>query len=164
MTSNVGASDLQRADIGFATQIQKADHAAAIKAKVQKALQKTFKPEFINRLDGVITFNSLDKAKIHQIIEIHLVQLYHRAAALGYRLEMTPKAKEFLSEQGYDPQYGVRPLRRAIQQYVEDVLTAKVLAGEVQAGDTIQVKHYKNSPQLHLKLKKRTQPVPVAVT
>ena len=164
MTSNVGARDLQSADIGFATQAQKADHAAAIKAKVQKALQKTFKPEFINRLDGVVTFNSLDKAQIHQIIDIYLAQLYHRATALGYRLEITPKAKEFLSERGYDPQYGVRPLRRAIQQYVEDVLTARVLAGEVQAGDTIQVKHYKNSPQLHLQVKKRTQPVPVEAT
>lgn len=164
MTSNVGASDLQRADIGFAAQGQKEDHAEAIKSKVKKALQKTFKPEFINRLDGVIVFNSLDKAQIYQIIDIYLAQLYRRATALGYQLEITKKAKEFLSEQGYDPQYGVRPLRRAIQQYVEDVLTAKVLAGEVQAGDIIQAKHYKNSPQLHLQVKKRTQPVPVATT
>lgn len=163
MTSNVGASDLQSADIGFATQGQKEDHAAAIKAKVQKALRKTFKPEFINRLDGVVIFNSLDKTQIYQIIDIYLAQLYRRATALGYQLEIAKKAKEFLSEQGYDPQYGVRPLRRAIQQYVEDALTAKVLAGEVQPGDTIQIKHYKNSPQLHLQVKKRTQPIPVAI-
>ena len=158
MTSNVGARDLQNTGIGFATQAQKADHAAAIKAKVHKALQKTFRPEFINRLDGVIVFNSLNKEQIHQIIDIYLEQLHRRATALGYQLEITKKAKEFLCEQGYDPQYGVRPLKRAIQQYLEDVLTAQVLAGEVQPGDTIQVKHHKNSPGLALQVKKAKDP------
>ena len=154
MTSNVGASDLRDADIGFATQAQKADHAAAVKAKVHKALQRTFRPEFINRLDGVLIFNPLNKEQLHQIIDIYLAQLHSRAAALGYQLEITKKAKHFLSEQGYDEQYGVRPLKRAIQQHLEDALTAKVLAGEVQPGDTVQAKHYKNSPALALEVKK----------
>ena len=164
MTSNVGARDLQSAGIGFATQARKADHVAAIKARVHKALQKTFSPEFINRLDGVIVFNSLNKEQIYQIIDIYLARLYSRASTLGYQLEITKKAKEFLSEQGYDPQYGVRPLKRAIQQYLEDALTAKVLAGEFQPGDTIQVKHHKNSPALALQVKKAKEPraLPIA--
>ncbi|MEM9417197.1 MAG: ATP-dependent Clp protease ATP-binding subunit [Bacteroidota bacterium] len=162
MTSNVGARDLQSADIGFATQAQKEDHAAALKAKVHKALQKTFSPEFINRLDGVTVFNSLNKAQIHQIIDIYLAQLQDRATALGYQLEITQKAKEFLSEQGYDPQYGVRPLKRAIQHHLEDALTAQVLAGEIQPGHTIRVKHFKNKPTLVLQVKKRKTPIALA--
>ena len=164
MTSNVGARDLQNAGIGFATQAQKEDQVAAIKARVHKALQKTFSPEFINRLDEVIVFNSLNKAQIDQIIDIYLARLYSRAATLGYQLEITEKAKEFLSEQGYDPKYGVRPLKRTIQQYLEDALTAKVLAGEIQPGDTIQVKHHKKSPALALQVKKNKEPSAMPIT
>ena len=125
---------------------------------MHKALQRTFRPEFINRLDGVLIFNPLNKEQLHQIIDIYLAQLNSRAAALGYQLEITKKAKHFLSEQGYDEQYGVRPLKRAIQQHLEDALTAKVLAGEVQPGDTVQAKHYKNSPALALEVKKAKAP------
>ncbi|XWN35440.1 MAG: ATP-dependent Clp protease ATP-binding subunit [Roseivirga sp.] len=162
MTSNVGARDLQNAGIGFATQAQKADNTAAVKAKVHKALQKTFKPEFINRLDEVVVFHPLGLPQIHQIIDIHLRQLKQRVIGLGYQLEITRQAKNFLSEQGYDPQYGIRPLKRAIQRYVEDPLTAQILAGEVQPGDTVRATHHKNSPELLLQVKKAKSRVAIA--
>ncbi len=154
MTSNVGARELQNTGIGFATQTQQEDHTAVIKAKVHKALGKAFSPEFINRLDDVIVFNTLSKEQIYQITNIYLKQLQSRIAALGYQLALTKKAKDFLSTQGYNQQYGVRPLKRAIQQYVEDALTTKVLSGTIQPGDTIQIDHRKNSPALVLQAKK----------
>ncbi len=156
MTSNVGARELQAPDMGFTTQIQKAaDPNAAIKAKVNRALQKTFRPEFINRLDDVIIFNPLDKEHLHQIVDLHLQQLHHRATTLGYQLEITPSAKNFLSTQGYDPQYGVRPLKRAIQQHLADTLTAQVLTGTIQHSSTIRVTHKKGDNTLTLKAKSR---------
>jgi ATP-dependent Clp protease ATP-binding subunit ClpC len=154
MTSNVGAKDLQNVGVGFTTQAQKVDRTAAIREKVHKALGKTFSPEFINRLDDVIVFHALSKEHIHQIISIYLKQLQSSIAALGYQLTLTKKAKDFLSEQGYNQQYGVRPLKRAIQQHVEDALTAKVLSGTIQPGDTVQINHRKNSPALILQVKK----------
>jgi len=153
MTSNVGARDLQSPGIGFMTDLQREKQEELRKAKVQKALQQTFSPEFINRLDDVIIFNSLTQQHIHQIVDIQLAQLARRAAKLGYQLEFTHKAKDFLSQQGYDPQYGVRPLKRVIQQYVEDAITNQVLAGTIQPGDTVRIDHRKHSPTLALKVK-----------
>jgi ATP-dependent Clp protease ATP-binding subunit ClpC len=164
MTSNVGARDLQSADIGFSTHAQKASHAENIKEKAHKALSRTFRPEFINRLDDVIVFNTLSKDQIHQIINIYLKQLQSRVAVLGYQLELTEKAKDFLSAQGYNQQYGVRPLKRAIQQYVEDTLTTKILSGEIKPGDTIQMHHRKNSPALVLQVKKMKSHVTLPVS
>ena len=155
MTSNVGARDLQAPSMGFTNQGQKENHAATVKAKVQKALERTFNPEFINRLDDIIVFNALNKTQMLQIINIYLKQLHQRTTALGYQLKFTKRAKEFLSERGYNPQYGVRPLQRAIQQYVEEALTSKILSGEFQPGDTIQVRHHKNSSELDLLVKAR---------
>jgi ATP-dependent Clp protease ATP-binding subunit ClpC len=164
MTSNVGARDLQGTDIGFYTHAQKASHAKTIKGKAYKALGRTFRPEFINRLDDVIVFNTLSKEQIHQIINICLKQLQSRVAVLGYRLELTKKAKDFLSAQGYNQQYGVRPLKRAIQQYVEDALTAKILSGEIKPGDTIQMQHRKDSQELVLQVKKIKDHVALSVS
>ena len=151
MTSNVGARDLQSPEIGFMTQKSNLDDIQ--KAKVRKALKQTFSPEFINRLDGVIVFNTLTQAHIRQIIDIQLAQLTHRAAQVGYKLETTKQAKDFLSQQGYDPQYGIRPLKRAIQQYIEDVITAQVLSGTIQPGDTVRISHKKGSTALNLRVK-----------
>ncbi len=154
MTSNVGARELQNSEVGFATQAHQAgDQAVVAKAKVHKALQNSFNPEFINRLDDVVIFNTLGKAQINQIIDIHLEQLHRRTAALGYQFKITQGAKDFLCEKGYKEKYGVRPLKRAIQQYVEDAFTAKVLAHEVAPGDTILVKHRKGKEELLLQLK-----------
>ena len=151
MTSNVGARDLQSPEIGFMTQKSNLDDIQ--KAKVRKALKQTFSPEFINRLDGVVLFNTLAQAHIRQIIDLQLAQLTHRAAQVGYKLETTKQAKDFLSQQGYDPQYGIRPLKRAIQQYIEDAITAQVLSGTIQPGDTVRISHKKGSTELHLQVK-----------
>ncbi len=162
MTSNLGAREMQNASLGFATQAQKADTTTAIEAKVHKALQKTFSPEFINRLDDVIVLHTLNKGQLHQIIDIQLKRLCQRITALGYQLEVTQKAKEFLCEQGYDRQYGVRPLKRALQRYLEDAITAKVLAAAIQPGDTIRATHEKKSSELELQVKptnKHKEPV-----
>ncbi|MHA7877831.1 MAG: ATP-dependent Clp protease ATP-binding subunit [Bacteroidota bacterium] len=154
MTSNVGARELQTPYMGFMNQAQQKRQAATLKEKVHRALDKTFNPEFINRLDAVIVFNTLNKAQISQIVNIHLKQLHSRTAALGYQLEFTKSAKDFLCERGYSPKYGVRPLQRAIQQYVEEALTAKVLSRELQPGDIVRINHRKNSTGLDLRVKK----------
>ena len=152
MTSNLGASDLQDAELGFMGQTQKQDQGAIIKAKVEKALHQAFKPEFINRLDDVIIFNPLSQQDIKQIINIQLGLLVDRAAKLGYQLVVTHKAKAFLSKHGYEPKFGVRPLKRAIQQYVEDMITTQVLANNLHPGDTICVDYKKGSASLQLKV------------
>lgn len=153
MTSNVGARALQSAEVGFTTPAQKSDPKAVIEGKVQKALQKTFSPEFINRLDDVLIFNPLNETQIRKIVDIRLQEACDRAARLGYQLDITPKAKAFLCTEGYDPHYGVRYLKRIIQQYVEDPLTAKVLAGDIQPGDAVQISHKKNTRVLSFRAK-----------
>ncbi|MEM7382878.1 MAG: ATP-dependent Clp protease ATP-binding subunit [Bacteroidota bacterium] len=153
MTSNVGARDLQSTEIGFMTSTQKNDLDDIQKAKVHKALKQTFRPEFINRLDGVIVFNILTQAHIRQIIDAQLAQLANRAVQVGYKLEATRQAKDFLSKKGYDPQYGIRPLKRAIQQYIEDAITAQILSGAIQPGDTVRIGHRKGNAVLNLQVR-----------
>jgi len=152
MTSNVGARDLQSSDIGF--QHQGADAQAIMNEKVQKALRRTFSPEFINRLDDVVIFRSLAPTDIRQIVDIQLQKLIQRAATLGYQLVVKPKAKDFLGQKGYDLMYGVRPLKRIIQQYVEDVMTEQVLEGRIQVGNIIHIDHKKGSDKLSFMIKK----------
>ena len=154
MTSNVGARNLQSADIGFTTPAQRKHQEDMLRDKVQKALQKSFNPEFINRLDEVIIFNDLNRQHIHQIIDLQLGQLTQRAARRGYHLTVTQKAKDFLSQQGYDPKYGVRRLKRAIQQHVEDLITGQMLAGTIQPGDTIRMDYKKTNATLSVKIKR----------
>ncbi len=152
MTSNLGARELQTTEPGFVSKAQKENQDNLIKAKIQKALQHAFKPEFINRLDEIIIFHTLNQQYIKQIVDIQLGLLATRTAALGYQIQVTPKAKVFLSQHGYDPQYGVRPLKRAIQQYVEDLITTQVLAGKLHPGDTAYIDHIKGSSTLHMKV------------
>jgi ATP-dependent Clp protease ATP-binding subunit ClpC len=124
MTSNIGARDLKDfgAGIGFSTSAKEKNMDEIMRSTIQKALKKTFSPEFLNRLDDVIVFNSLKREDIHQIIDITLDKLFSRINELGYKVELTAKAKDFLADKGYDPQYGARPLNRAIQKYLEDVV------------------------------------------
>ncbi len=141
MTSNIGVRDLKDfgAGIGFATKSRQESQDEMVKSTIQNALRKTFSPEFLNRLDDVIIFNSLDRKDIHQIIDIALAKLFKRTSNIGYNLEVTDKAKDFLSDKGYDQQYGARPLNRAIQKYVEDPLAEEILKGGLNEGDTILV-------------------------
>lgn len=141
MTSNIGVRDLKDfgTGIGFATKSRTDNQDEMVKSTIQNALKKTFSPEFLNRLDDVIVFNSLSREDIHKIIDIALGRLIARITNIGYNISLTDKAKDFLSEKGYDQQYGARPLNRAIQKYVEDPLAEEILKGDVQEGDTIVV-------------------------
>ena len=158
MTSNIGVRDLKDfgAGIGFATQNQKNNTDEVMKSTIQNALKKAFSPEFLNRLDDVIVFNSLERSHIHQIIDITLGKLFKRITDLGYEVELTAKAKDFLSDKGYDPQYGARPLNRAIQKYLEDPVAEEILRGEIQEGDTILADWDEKAEELNIKLKKKT--------
>ena len=157
MTSNIGVRDLKDfgAGIGFATQSRKDNKAELVKSTIQNALKKTFSPEFLNRLDDVIIFNSLEKEHIHKIIEISLVKLFKRVGDLGYQVTLTDSAKDFLSDKGYDPQFGARPLNRAIQKYLEDPVAEEILKGEISEGDIIHASWDKKSEELSFKLKKK---------
>ena len=106
---------------------------------IQKSLSKQFSPEFLNRLDEIITFDQLDLDAIKRIIDVELQGLLKRVENLGYHLELSDEAKEYVATKGYDVQFGARPLKRAIQTYVEDGVCEKLLAGELSQGDTIRV-------------------------
>ena len=157
MTSNIGARDLKDfgAGIGFATQTKRDNMDEIMKSTIQNALKKAFSPEFLNRLDDVIVFNSLEREHIHQIIDISLGHLFKRVTDLGYILTLTKKAKDFLSDKGYDPQFGARPLNRAIQKYLEDAVAEEILKGEIAEGDTLQADWDGKSDELSIKLKKK---------
>ncbi|RDC62393.1 ATP-dependent Clp protease ATP-binding subunit [Adhaeribacter pallidiroseus] len=143
MTSNIGARDLQDfgAGIGFASKAKQENMDEIMKATIGSALKKTFSPEFMNRLDDVIVFNSLVREDIHKIIDISLGKLLNRVDALGYKIELTDKAKDFVADKGYDPKYGARPLNRAIQKYLEDPIAEEILKAELAHGDTITIDH-----------------------
>ncbi|WMJ73402.1 ATP-dependent Clp protease ATP-binding subunit [Cytophagaceae bacterium ABcell3] len=157
MTSNIGARDLKDfgAGIGFATKSKTDNLDELMKGTIQSALRKAFSPEFLNRLDDVIVFNSLEREHIHRIIDITLKSVFNRILTLGYNVELTEKAKDFLSEKGYDPQYGARPLNRAIQKHLEDPIAEEILKGDVQQGDTLVADHDGKSDSLHLKIEKK---------
>lgn len=139
MTSNIGVRDLKDfgSGIGFATKARKENQDEAVKSTIQNALRKTFSPEFLNRLDDVIIFDSLGREDIHKIIDISLGKLFKRITSLGYSVSLTDAAKDFVADKGYDQQYGARPLNRAIQKYVEDPLAEEILKGQLEEGDTI---------------------------
>ena len=155
MTSNIGVRDLKDygAGIGFSTKAKQESMDEAMKGTIQSALKKAFSPEFLNRLDDVIVFNSLSRENIHKIIDISLTGVLDRIEKLGYKIELTAKAKDFIAEKGYDPQYGARPLNRAIQKYLEDPVAEEILNGGVSEGGTLQVDFDEKSKELKFKVK-----------
>ncbi len=157
MTSNIGARDLKDfgAGIGFATKAKQDNMDDIMKSTIQNALKKTFSPEFLNRLDDVIIFNSLEKEDLYKIIDITLEKLFVRIKNMGYGIELTDKAKDFLSDKGYDPQFGARPLARAIQKHLEDPIAEEILKGEIQEGDTLVADWDGKKEQIVLKVKKK---------
>jgi len=157
MTSNIGSRDLKDfgAGVGFATQAKKEGMDDLMKTTIKNALKKTFSPEFLNRLDDVIVFNSLKREHIHEIIDLTLSKLFARIESLGYKVELSAKAKDFLSDKGYDPKYGARPLNRAIQKYLEDAVAEEILKGAVAEGDIIVADYDGKSEELKLKIKKK---------
>jgi ATP-dependent Clp protease ATP-binding subunit ClpC len=145
MTSNIGARDIRNMGkgIGFSANEGDFDYAQ-MKSTIQDALKKVFNPEFLNRIDDVLTFRPLEKADIFKIIDILSDELFSRIRNLGYELELTKAAKEFISDKGFDPKFGARPLRRAIQKYVEDPLAEEILGVEHSEGSIIKIKMNKS--------------------
>ena len=141
MTSNIGARQLKDfgQGVGFTTGAKQAAAEDHSKGVIETALKRTFSPEFLNRIDDVVIFNSLDKEDIFKIIDITLKEVLGRLETLGFQLKLEEKAKTFLAEKGYDPQFGARPLHRAIQKYLEDPLAESILGGKFKEGDTILV-------------------------
>jgi ATP-dependent Clp protease ATP-binding subunit ClpC len=139
MTSNIGARQLKDfgEGVGFATanRIENADENN--KAVIEKALKRTFSPEFLNRIDDVVIFNSLSKENIFEIIDILMKSVLERLKALGFTMELSTEAKEFVADKGYDSQFGARPLHRAIQKYLEDPLAEQILNMEIKEGDVL---------------------------
>lgn len=140
MTSNVGTRQLKEfgRGVGFSAQ-QRTDDKEYANSLIQKALHKAFSPEFLNRIDEIITFEQLSLDAIIKIVDIELKGLYSRIQNLGYTLTLSDDAKRFIAEKGYDVQYGARPLKRAIQTYLEDGLSEMIVSTQLEAGDEIQV-------------------------
>ncbi len=152
MTSNIGARQLKDfgSGVGFSTQAKQLSQDENNKGVIETALKRTFSPEFLNRIDDVVIFNSLSREDIFKIIDITLRDVKNRLETLNYKLQLEDSAKEFLSEKGYDPQFGARPLHRAIQKYLEDPLAESILSGKFKEGDTIVVEYDKDAAGLIL--------------
>ena len=143
MTSNIGVRDLNAfgAGIGFSTKEQQDNMNELMKSSIQNSLRKTFRPEFINRLDDIIVFNNLSKANIRSIVDIMLDRMIIRIRETGYQVDVSPSARDFIVQHGYDVQYGARPLSRAIQKHIEYPIAEEILKGEVSEQHTIIVDH-----------------------
>ena len=154
MTSNVGARKLKDFGngVGFGTSAQKMQESSNARSVIENALKKAFAPEFLNRIDDVVVFNTLEKNDIDKIIDIELDKLLTRIDELGYKLKLSKKAKNFIAEKGFDKQYGARPLKRAIQKYIEDLIAEEIIKSNIQSGDTISVDLNKETDSLFVKL------------
>ena len=160
MTSNVGARQLkdfgQGVGFGTAAKIAQADDNS--RSVIENALKKTFAPEFLNRIDDVIVFNPLEKEHINLIIEIELKKLFGRVSELGYTLNLSDKAKAFIADKGFDKQFGARPLKRAIQKYVEDALAEEIITSKIASGDEIFMDLDETAQELTVNIKKAKKP------
>ncbi len=139
MTSNIGARQLKDfgGGVGFGTSAKAAQADDYARSVIESALKKSFAPEFLNRIDDVIVFNALEREDIHLIIDIELDKLLHRISDLGYTLKLSDKAKDYIADKGFDKKYGARPLKRAIQKYIEDALAEEIVNAKLADGDTI---------------------------
>ena len=152
MTSNIGSRELKDfgGGVGFNTETITKERSQGI---ITKALNQRFSPEFLNRIDDIIMFDSLNKESIFKIINLELKSFYKRVHELGFELEITPAAKDFIAEKGYDKQYGARPLKRAIQSHIEDSLAEILLRGEAKQGDTILIDLSTNKDEITTSIK-----------
>mgnify|MGYP003574976967 FL=1 len=150
MTSNIGARQLKDfgAGVGFSTTAKTSQTEAHSRGVIENALKRAFAPEFLNRIDDVVVFNSLGKEEIFKIIDIELRGLFGRVLSLGYEIKLTDEAKDFIAEKGFDSAFGARPLKRAIQKYLEDPIAEEILKGEVNEGDTLEVNYDKEKEEI----------------
>ena len=143
MTSNIGAKDIKSFGAGSGMGFTAPDDATgsykAMKSTIEDALKRVFNPEFLNRIDDIIVFHPLEKQHIFKIIDITAGKLFKRLHEMGIEVDIDEKAKEFLVDKGYDQKYGARPLKRALQKYVEDPLAEEMLKGRFSEGSTIRI-------------------------
>ena len=160
LTSNIGTRQLAEFGhgVGFDTSAKKATRDEQAKSILQKALQKTFAPEFLNRIDDVIMFNSLGKEEINKIIDLELKGLYDRVKSLGYQLKIANAARDYIAERGFDANYGARPLKRAIQKYLEDPMAEVLIKAELREGDIINVGFNSAKSEIKIKIQKKKEP------
>jgi len=154
MTSNIGSRQLKDfgGGVGFNTAAKAIAKNKFAQGVIENALKKTFAPEFLNRIDDVVIFDSLEREDIHKIIDIELKHLYKRINDLGYQIEISEDAKDFIVEKGWDAQFGARPLKRAIQKYVEDPLAEEIIKTKIREGDVITVSYIKDHEELDIKI------------
>lgn len=152
MTSNIGSRQLKDfgQGVGFSTNARKSSKTAFAQGVIETALRRAFSPEFLNRIDDVIVFESLEREDIRRIIDIELTHLYHRVSEMGYVLELTEKAKDLIIEKGWDEQFGARPLKRAIQKYVEDPLAEEIIKTKLSTGDKLILDYDAEAQDMHI--------------
>jgi ATP-dependent Clp protease ATP-binding subunit ClpC len=141
MTSNIGSRQLKDfgTGVGFATTARESNKTSMERSVIENAMKKAFSPEFLNRIDDVIIFNSLTRKDIHKIIDIELRGLFKRIQSMGYNIDITEAAKDIIQEKGWDENYGARPLKRAIQKYIEDELAEEIIKSTLLPGDSIVI-------------------------
>lgn len=156
MTSNIGARQLKDfgAGVGFGTSSKVAQADEHAKGIIENALKKSFAPEFLNRIDDIVVFNALEREQIHSIIDIELDKLFNRISDLGYTLKLSEKAKDYIADKGFDKKYGARPLKRAIQKYIEDALAEEIVNSKLSEDDTIVMDLNSKTNTLTIKVKK----------
>ena len=148
MTSNLGTEFVRKSgSLGFLGRSDDSEERAA-QEKIEKALKTTFRPEFLNRVDEIITFSELSREQMREIVDLQMLELQERLSEHGLSVELTESARNWLSEVGYDPNFGARPLRRALQKHVESPLSVSLLSGEFSSGETILVDVNKDQDQL----------------
>jgi ATP-dependent Clp protease ATP-binding subunit ClpC len=162
LTSNIGTRQINEFGhgVGFDTTARQASRDEQTKSILQKALQKTFAPEFLNRIDDVIMFNSLGKEQINKIIDLELRGLYDRVKSLGYQLKIATAARDFIAEKGFDANYGARPLKRAIQKYLEDPMAEVLIKANLKEGDIISVGFNGTKSEIKIKIQKKKIELP----
>ena len=162
LTSNIGTRQIAEFGhgVGFNTTAMKSARDEQTKSILQKALQKTFAPEFLNRIDDVIMFNSLGKEEINKIIDLELKGLYERVESLGYHLKIASGARDYIAERGFDATYGARPLKRAIQKYLEDPMAEVLIRSNLQEGDFINVGFNSAKSEIKIKIQKKKTELP----
>ncbi len=162
MTSNIGTRELKDfgQGVGFATKARQSAANEHAKSVIQKALKRAFAPEFLNRIDDVVLFNTLSREDIHQIIDIELQGLYHRVKTLGFEIRLSDEAKDYVLDKGYDIQYGARPLKRAIQKYLEDPMAETIIKFSLVEGDTMVVDFDKEKEEITVAIQKKKGVLP----
>ncbi len=161
MTSNIGSRQLKDfgQGVGFSTTAKKSSKASYATGVLENALKKAFAPEFLNRIDDVVIFDQLGRNEIHKIIDIELKHLFGRIHDLGFTMKISAKAKDFIVERGWDQQYGARPLKRAIQKHIEDILAEEIIKVKMSEGDIINVDFDTKAQEIKIKITKPKLPV-----